>query len=338
MSKSFEDILNQIATDAMLHTGLLYNLSKMSPEALGIFKQAWPTMATKRRRAVMQELMDITEANFEVDFNPVFLLGMADDDEKVRATAIKSLWEYEHPDLIRPLIHLLKTDESVMVKEAAATALGQFIYLRELEEIDWGEATLAEEALLETIYHPTEDANVKRRAVESIGFSGEANIAQIIENAYYDDNDKMRISAIFAMGRNADARWIPWLIKELDNGSAEFRFEAARACGELEAKAAVDKLVILVDDEDLEVREMAVWALGRIGGDTARKMLEACAESDDEALAVAAEAALDEINLFDNMLLYDFDEDVMDDDNFIELYDDDDLLSSDNGNGKYNGH
>ena len=76
-------------------------------------------------------------------------------------------------------------------------------------------------------------------------------------------------------------------------------------------------------DPDLEVQEMAIWALGRIGGDEARAALEACLDGDNEALALAAEDSLDEINLFDDTLvLYDFDDDNIDG-SLLELLDDD---------------
>jgi HEAT repeat protein len=295
----------------------------MDRDSLVLFKEIWPTIPVERRRSVMQELMEIAEVNFEVDFDPAFLLGLGDEDAEVRAVAIKGLWEYEGPTLINPLIHLLKADEAAIVREAAASALGKFIYLRELEEIDWDEAMLVEEALLETIHHPREEINVRRRAVESIAFSGEPHVTQIIENAYYHENEKMRVSAIFAMGRSADIQWCSQLIAELDNPNAEIRFEAARACGELEAKGAVNKLVTLIErDLDLEVQEMAIWALGRIGGETARLVLEACLENENEALALAAEESLDELNLFDDsLLLYDFDDDASDGDS-EELFDD----------------
>jgi hypothetical protein len=264
----------------------------------------------------MQELVEIGEANFEVYFDPVFLLGLGDEDAEVRTSAINGLWENEDPSLIGPLVHLLRTDEAVGVRAAAATALGRFVYLGAVEDIDQHQALLAEEALLDTIHRGAEDIEVRRRAVESIAFSSEPAIAQIIENAYYDDNEKMQISAIFAMGRSADAHWWPQVIAELENDNSEIRFEAARACGELEAGEAVSKLIELIeDDPDLQVQEMAIWALGRIGGPAAREALEECLESEVESIALAAEEALDELNLFsDSFNLFDFDEDEDEDD------------------------
>jgi hypothetical protein len=327
-SESFKDILNQIATETKFSPTKLYTLSRMDQDCLEIFSNTWPTIPAQRRRAIMRELLEIAEVNFEVNFDPVFLLALGDTDSEVRASAIKSLWEYENPNLIAPLIHLLKTDEAVIVREAAASALGKFIYLRELEEIDWHEANLAEEALRETIHEAREDLHVRRRAIESIAYSSNPDIPQIIENAYYHDNEKMQVSAIFAMGRSADSRWLSQVIAELDNPSDEIRFEAVRACGELEAKQAVDKLAGFIDEEtDQEIIEMAIWALGRIGGPTAREVLEACLDSENEALSLAAEDALDELNLFDTeLMLYDFEADDFDEgDDFDDLIDLDDL-------------
>ncbi|MCK6626806.1 MAG: HEAT repeat domain-containing protein [Anaerolineae bacterium] len=318
ITKSFEEQLNQIAGDKELHTSSLYIFSKMNQEALAAFRSIWPTIPTQRRRDIMQELVEIGEANFEVYFDPVFLLALGDEDAQVRTSAINGLWENEDPSLIGPLVHLLRTDDTVGVRAAAAIALGRFVYLGEVEEIDQHQALLAEEALLETIHLSAEDLEVRRRAIESIAYSSEPAVAQIIENAYYDENEKMQVSAIFAMGRSADPHWRPQVIAELDNENSEIRFEAARASGELEASEAIARLVEMIeDDPDLQVQEMAVWALGRIGGPAAREALEECLESEVESIALAAEEALDELNLFtDSFDLFDFEEDDDDDDWF----------------------
>ncbi len=48
-------------------------------------------------RNIMQNLVEISEVNFEVDFSPVFLLGLGDEDAETRAYAISGLWEEENP-------------------------------------------------------------------------------------------------------------------------------------------------------------------------------------------------------------------------------------------------
>jgi len=311
MDNTFKTLLNQIVEDEELHIGNLYILSKMDQDSLELFGESWPTISTERRQTITQTLVEISEMNFEVDFDPVFILALGDEDAEVRANAINGLWENESPGLIEPLLHLLRTDETPLVRAAAATALGKFIYLSEIEELDSTRIVPIREALLETIHLPAEDIDVRRRAVESIAFLGGPEINQIIENAYYDDNPKMQVSAIFAMGRNADRCWQSRVTAELDNDNSEIRFEAARACGELEINGAVSRLIALVNEQDdPEVQQMSIWALGRIGGSTAREALETYVDSDNEVLALAAEEALDELNLFSTDFdMFDFGDD-----------------------------
>ena len=295
----YEQILLHIGnTSEPLVTRYLYSLSGMTREGLVQFQQIWPSIEVGRRRLLLHSLVELTERSFEVNFDPIFLVAMGDEDSEVRAAAVDGLWENEDQALVGPLVHLLRVDDAPKVRAAAAMGLARFVLLGELEKIDRAPAMLAEEALLETLRSGEEDLEVRRRAVEAIAYSGEAGVRDIIEAAYYDEDEKMQASALFAMGRSADAFWRKVLVQELENPNPELRFEAARACGELETGSAVPKLVQMsTNDPDREVQLAAVWALGRIGGRAAREALEAFFESDDEALSQAAAEALDEMDL-----------------------------------------
>jgi HEAT repeat protein len=97
------------------------------------------------------------------------------------------------------------------------------------------------------------------------------------------------------MGRSTDGRWAREVQQELRSPSPELRYEAALACGKLQLPDAVPELEDLAEDADPEVQEAALWALGQIGGDRARQILEHYCSSTDEATRAAAEAALDEL-------------------------------------------
>jgi HEAT repeat protein len=309
----YEKIFSHISNSSeRLNTRYLYSLSGMTHGQLMRFQEEWPSIDVDRRRVLMRSLAELTELSFEVNFDPIFLVAMGDDDSEVRAAAIDGLWENEDQALIGPLVHLLRADEAPNVRAAAAMALARFVLLGELEKIDRAPAMLAEQALLETL-RSTEDVEVRRRAVEAIAYSGESGVREIIEAAFYDEDEKMQASALFAMGRSADPYWCKLLVRELDNASPELRFEAARACGELETRLAVSRLIQMsMDDQDREVQQAAMWALGRIGGREAREALETFYESEDEVLSQAAAEALDEMDLLgDNLtipLYEDFDE------------------------------
>jgi hypothetical protein len=308
----------------------------MSKQNLARFQEAWPEIDDERRRVIMQHLVELAETNFEVNFDPIFILGLNDLSPEVQAVAISGLWENESPALIPPLVHLLKNGQTVTVRASAAQALGSYIYLGEIEEIENAALMIAEQGLLSSIREPGEALEVIRRAIEAIAFSSQEGISEIIENAYYHENEEMQISAVFAMGRSGDKRWRKIVLTELESTDPRLRFEAARAAGELEIAEAVPLLIRMIDeDADSEVQQNAVWSLGQIGGMEAKETLENLTDSDDEALKTAAEDALDELILMsgdpDDIFSYTLGvEDDEDDD--IHIVD----LGRHNGHGKQN--
>jgi len=135
----------------------------------------------------------------------------------------------------------------------------------------------------------------------------------LIAQAYQHHDERMRQSAVFAMGRSLDAeRWGPTVLEELIAPAPDMRYEAARAAGEMEYAPAVRALAELLDDVDVDVQEMTVWALGQIGGDKAKQLLLAVMDSDAEHLHETAEDALAELQFkADNIdfALLDFEDD-----------------------------
>ena len=140
-----------------------------------------------------------------------------------------------------------------------------------------------------------EPVSVRRRVLESLAPTDTADVHVLIGDAYYSDNELMRQSAIFAMGRSANPRWNKIVLAELNSREPAIRFEAAEAAGEMAIRAAVQPLIQRLDDPDKDVREAAALALGKIGGPAARRALEALAAGDDERLAEAAAEALEEL-------------------------------------------
>jgi HEAT repeat protein len=271
-------------------------LSDLSPEELAQFGGTWSQLPGPRRRELVSRLVELAEEQVEVCFRPIFQWLLADEDARVRAQAIDGLWEDDDVRLVAPLTRVLQADPAADARAAAAQSLGRFVLLGELEELDRGLGEAVEEALWSAYHEAGQDILVRRRALEALGYSSADRMARLIAEAYADEDDGMRASAVFAMGRSADSRWRDIVLDELSSTDAEMRYEAARASGELELAEAVPALLPLLDEADVDLRDVAVWALGHIGGPEARRALEACAASDDEALAEAAQEALDELS------------------------------------------
>jgi HEAT repeat protein len=240
-------------------------------------------------------LVEIAEADFEMDFGAIFRLGLEDEDAAVRTSSIEGLWEDEDVRLVPLLAVRLREDEAPPARAAAATSLGRFVLLGELERIRPDPHRLAYETLLTTCQDAGECLEVRRRALESLAYSGEEVVAELIREAYAATEEKARVSAVFAMGRSADKRWSGPVRQELSSPNPELRYEAARACGELRLSETVAELSELAEDVDREVQEAALWSLGQIGGEKAKEILERFLRSQDEATQAAAEAALEEL-------------------------------------------
>lgn len=296
MSQEFDAVLIQLADESRPVRSIdLFPLSDMSRERLPHFVGAWSALSVARRLELVREAVEQAETNIHFNFHALLRSLLTDLDAEVRRLAIEGLWEDEKPSLIAPLIVCLREDQSVDVRASAATSLGRYIWLGVLEEIGPEPASAAEAALHATWLREGEVNAVRRRALEGLAYSSLPNLNELILNAYYDEDELIRQSAIFAMGRTADSRWSKLVLSELDSYEPAMRFEAAQAAGEMGLRSAVQPLIRHLDDPDEAVREAAVAALGKIGGPVARRTLQAVAQADDEALAQAADDALAEL-------------------------------------------
>ncbi len=250
---------------------------------------------------MLKTLVDVTETNVEFDYSALAKSALNDPDAGVREAAIELLWEDESIAFMNRLIDISLHDEAIIVRAAAATALGRFILRGELGDAPEAEIERAQNAVIALWENPNEDVEVRRRALEAIANSSHDIVSEAIEQAYQNHDQRMQTSAIFAMGRSCDNRWADYVLSELENESPEFRYEAARAAGELELEEAIPALSGMAFDNDVDIRDVAIWALGEVGGRESVRVLSLLANDarsrDDRDLLDAIEDALASANL-----------------------------------------
>jgi HEAT repeat protein len=251
----------------------LHWLSDLGTRQVREFLTVWRTLPAPYRRDLIARMGDEAQDNFELDFNAIARVTLDDSDAEVRTHAIRTLWECEDPKLIDRFLRLMESDPSVMVRSTAASALGAFMERAELEKIPASIGGKILERLI-SVVRGTDELEVRRRAVESIGYSSDPAARGILEDAYHRAEQPMKSSALFAMGRSADPGWSATVLKELGSSAPALRAEAARAAGGLGLRSAVPLLIDLLEDVDETVRWNAIDALGEIGGDKARQALE----------------------------------------------------------------
>lgn len=268
------------------------------------FTGAFRSLSIQRRRDIIDGLADLAEDNVELSFDPVFLLGLEDPDVQVRAQSIKALWEHEEESLARRLIDLL-SDQEALVRGEAALGLGQFLTRAELDDEDTALTNEIESALRGVYYDESQLVEVRGRALEALGIRSHDWVTEIIDDAYGSGDRRLAISAVHAMGRSADPRWLPTLADEMLSEDSEMRFEAAAAAGELGDEDAVPQLADMTGDEDAEVQEAAIAALGAIGGPAAKSVLQSLAtEYDDQRVLDAVSDALMQAEFLDDPMAF----------------------------------
>ena len=302
---NFEEYLEALADSSrQLKIAELQRLSDPSPEQAEQFAARWRDIEVRRRRRVLQELIDLCEDTVELNFDAVFRHALKDDDGETRLAAVRGLWEYQSPDLIDDLTTLAETDDSASVRAEAALALGRFVLLFETGRLRERHFARLSAALRRVIENATEIEEVRARAIESIGPHDADWVRQAVTQAYESGSHRLKVSAVHAMGRSAGSRWLPLLKRELTSDEAELRYEAAVASGSLADEAAVPSLVPLAADPDDEVRAAAIAALGDIGGEAARRALDDLIDEPSGAASDAATAALAEIDADDDPLAF----------------------------------
>jgi hypothetical protein len=269
------------------------------------FWPAWQAIAPDRRDQITHAMVDLAEDNVDLDFGAALFWMLDDQDAGVRSAALEGLWEDLSGRLMRRLLMLLRDDPSPDVRANAALALSRFAYQAALGELSDAETAALQAALVGGMLDQAQPLDVRRRALESAGyFAALPEVQREIEQSYAADEQLLRESAMVAMGRSMLPRWLPTIGGALSHISPALRYEAARAAGEMaeEARALLPRLAPLLDDDDSEVALAAIWALGQIGGDPARRALQRVSKSSDETRSQAASEALEELSLDDNLV------------------------------------
>jgi HEAT repeat protein len=277
----------------------LQRFNDLEESELANLRAAWPQIEPSRRRALLEDLEELAVSDTLVLFDSVAQIALSDPEPGVRATAIRLLWESEDLDLVPFLLKTLAFDPSEEVRASAASGLGTFLYQGELEEVPADIKLQIEEALL-GVMAGKDTSLIRRRALESLGYSSRPEVPALIRAAYKETDPDWVVSSLLAMSRSYDQVWEASVRREMRSPNANIQLEAIQAAGELSLASTHRILLDLLEDEgsDSEVRAAVIWSLSQIGGEETRETLEKLLdESEDDEEAEVIEAALDNLAL-----------------------------------------
>ncbi len=265
------------------------------------------TRMTKKEK--MNWLIDIAEGFRSLDARASkFVRTLLDDpDPQVRAEAVACLWNSSDPAWIEVLIDKAENDPDLDVRTRGISALGHYIYEKEVAEFTYDPEELAEtisehdvERIVTFLFNTAQDLDAsvdeRRYAIESLAFLDDPEVDTLIEWSYDQEDPRYRVSALFAMGRTGDLRWADAVLAELHSANREVQYEAVRASGELGLHEATDDLIRLARGRGIEksLRLVAIYALGVAGDERAYPILEELCHARDRDVRDAAREAAEE--------------------------------------------
>jgi HEAT repeat protein len=290
---SFQTILDSLLNDNKdFPQRYLQFFSDLDPVSLKAFLDVWPRVNPTRKLVLLRQLEALADSDTIVSFEDIGRSLVKDGDGNVRAAAIRLLAESDDPKLADTYINILQNDTELEPRLEAATMLGEYVILGELEEFDETVRRKIEEALL-AIISSKEDDRIRRRALEAIGYSSRLEAETVIETAFTRASPEWIASALVAMGRSADPQWEEQVITMLVNEDLRIRTAAVQAAGELASSDARGLLLsMLEEEEDDEVIAAIIWSLSQIGGEDVRTYLEALLDKteDEESLELIENA------------------------------------------------
>jgi len=300
----------------------LASLNDLDDDESEILLQEWPDIELFHRRALAQSLQEMAEDTVEVDFRAVFLVLLNDEDAQIRAAAVRGLLEDTRRSTLSRLLDVLSTDSDSFVQAAAATTLGAWALQAAQGDLPDRVGAEIAQCLVQVYQAPQTAVEVRRRLLETLGFFGELpEVESLIEEASRYPDELWQQSTLCAMGRTGMERWLKPISAALTSRVPALRYEAARAVGEMGelAEDLVPALARASVDSDVEVSTAAIWALGQIGNEQARRALRHVAYDGTGARRDAAAEALSELDFFDDpMHNFPFAEDDEDEDEYFD--------------------
>ncbi|MBI2964631.1 MAG: HEAT repeat domain-containing protein [Chloroflexi bacterium] len=281
---------------------VLAELSSISDQDAERLAAIWAGWRPAVLRQFLRRLAMLAEENVLYEFDAVFKAALTAPDAVARAISVGGLHESSDKSVARRLARLLTEDTAEEVRVAAAMGLIRFAAMACEGRMIPRDYDRIREALKAAIEKPDETREVRRRAIEAIGhYPADVNEGYIVE-AYQSGERLLKQSALFAMGRSGSRRWVPEITTSLSSENPDIRYEAVTALGMIGEEVDAALLVGVLEDDDLQVRASALMALGRLGGASARRIIQRELHNRIPAIAEAAREAMEELGLGEPML------------------------------------
>lgn len=211
--------------------------------------EMWLPGSEPRLRAPEPPIADTLEERAAA----AMIKALGSDRARIRSKAAHALGSLESPAAVGPLGGAARGDESADVRAQAVWALGMIQDPQAVADVS---AALSDP-----------ETRVRSQAAWALGMIESAEAVPALLPALRDESARVRSQAAWALGMIESAEAVDGLMAALGSDeSNDVRRQSAWALGMIEHPDATDALIDAIEDEDDEVAEQAMWALGRVMG------------------------------------------------------------------------
>lgn len=288
------EFLSRLGTDPsapVSHQAISELSGLTSPEAAELAR-VWASWQPGRLRSFFDRLAGMAADDPGLDFEVVLIQGLDSRDPDIRRQSVRGLADSTDRRLASRFADMLERDPDHEVRLTIAEAMSNLCDMAAVGQLHPRDVSLLSSALIRVASGNTSSRDLRLRALETVAVLGGEPVAALIQQAYAaGDTDSVR-SALLAMGRTCDPRWISAVLANLDAADTAIRTGAVAALGEIGDETHPHLLAPALDDTELGVQVAAVAALEKLGGPAARKLLAGAVRSPEPTVAEAAAAAL----------------------------------------------
>lgn len=248
------------------------------------------------------------------DYLNALLNMLKDNDPEIRRDVIICLGNSRNSKVVRPLLELLKLNDSSTV-QALAVALENFpaMTMQELNKIKPGKNKILENNInfikqkignfelrisnASSIYNSNLESqyDVRINALKEISNINDNKSISFLIQVLSDKSDYVSEFAIREIVKHGEYP-VDILIEELNNKNEKVRIKVISCLGKIKCARAIQSLKNLLGDSSLDVVRSAIYALGEQDNRSVIPEFEKLLKSNDDNIRCTATSALSEIN------------------------------------------
>ncbi len=247
-------------------------LSDLGRNEAAAVASRWTALPILPRTAAMTIAAALSHSRVDLDFVRLANIVLREDTPIAQRAALAALDGRGGSEIARRIAEVLAAAQDEQLQSAAAEAAAPYVLQLELGELEDEGEPLVE--ALRSIASSSGSTDVQAHAIRSLGALSREWVEELIRDAFYSEDQVLRLAAIDAMGNSANIDWFEYLEETLSAEDPAFRVAVARAFAAIGDEAGSDSVAELLVDDEHEVVAAAIAALGEIGGEDAVQHLE----------------------------------------------------------------